>query len=258
MDIWPPKAPGETVAYPIDWRPELGWSGATDVAPGFCSDNIDTYTLVRTAGDAAIGVGQNNNNLITTLISGGTTGVTSTFLNTINTVNGQILTREITLLVEDGAVPYAPSTATKRLVVDMAYDEVRLAVPEFQVNPGELNTVLTKLDMLMDEWAVSGIALGYNAPSIPGNGDLEDPIGIPNAALHATALYLALRVSPAFGKALSPESKAAMALALSNLRGMTARVPTMRLPPWTPVGQGSQTGWGWWGPFAGGRSSGNC
>lgn len=234
MDIWAPKQPSETVAYPIDWRGDLG-------APGpYCGDNIDTYTLVRTAGDAVVGVGQNNCNLITTLISGGTSGVTSTFLNTINTVNGQILTREITLLVEDDAVPYAPSTATKRLVVDMAYDEVRMAVPEFQVNPNELNTVLTKLDMLMDEWKVSGIDLGYNAPSIPGNGDLEDPIGIPNAALHSVALYLALRVSPAFGKTLSGETRAAMALSMSNLRGMTAHIPNMRLPRTTPLGQGNR------------------
>lgn len=247
MDIWPPKDPAETVAYPIDWRGIL-------TAPGpYCGDNIDTYTLVRTAGDAVVGVGQNNCNIITTLISGGTTGTTSTFLNTIHTVNGQILTREITLLVQTDAVPYAPSTATKRLVVDMAYDEVRLAVPEFQINPGELNTVLTMLDMLMAEWEASGIFLGYNQPSIPGNGDLDDPIGIPNAALHSTALYLALRVSPAFGKALSPETKAAMALSMSNLRGMTAQIPNMQLPRTQPLGQGNRYLFFNNYPFAAGR-----
>ena len=253
MDIWPPKEPGETVAYPIDWRNELGWNAGIGGNVGFCSDNIDTYTLTLTSGDAVIGVGQNNCNLITTLISGGTSGVTSTFLNTIITVNGQILTREITLLVQDDAVPYAPSTATKRLVIDMAYDEVRLAVPEFQINPNELNTQLTKLDMLMDEWAVSGIYLGYNAPSIPGDGNLEDPIGIPNAALHSVALYLALRISPAFGKALSAETKAAMALGMSNLYGMSAHIPKMRLPRTTPLGQGNR--WMFLNnfPFASGR-----
>lgn len=256
MDIWPPKQPGEIVSYPIDWRQELGWNSGVGNGAGWCNDSIDTYTLVLTSGDAVVGVNQNNCNLITTLISGGTSGVTSTFLNTINTVNGQILTREVTLLVQDDAVPYAPSTATKRLVVDMAYDEVRMAVPEFQVNPNELNTVLTKLDMLMSEWEVSGIYLGYNAPSIPGNGNLEDPIGIPNAALHSVALYLALRVSPAFGKALSGETKAAMALAMSNLRGMTAHIPNMRLPRTTPLGSGNRYMFFYNYPFANGR--GGC
>jgi hypothetical protein len=247
MDIWPPKQPGETVAYSIDWTEALGVPGP------YYGDQIDTYTLTLTSGDAVVGVNEVRYNVITALISGGTSGVTSTFLNTINTVQGQILTREITLLVQDDSVPYAPSTATKRLVIDMAYDEVRLAVPEFQINPNELNTVLTKLDMLMDEWAASGIYLGYNAPTTPGDGDLDDEIGIPNAALHAVALYLALRVSPAFGKSLSAETKAAMMLAMSNLRGMTAHVPNMRLPRTTPLGQGNR--WLFFNnfPFASGR-----
>lgn len=245
MDIWPPKQPGETVAYPIDWREVLD-------APGpYCGDSITTYTIVAT-GTADVGVSQNNGNLITVLISGGTDETTTTFLNTINTANGQILTREISLYVSADSIPYAPSTATKRLIIDMAYDEVRLAVPEFQVNPTELSVALTKLDILMEEWAVSGIYLGYNAPTVPGTGDLEDPIGIPNAALHATSLYLALRISPAFGKALSPETKIALALAMSNLRGMTLRIPSMSLPRNTPVGQGTQYNAGnWMNPFAG-------
>lgn len=247
MDIWPPKKPDETVAYQIDWRDILD-------APGpYCGDTIDTYTIVAT-GTADVGVYQINCNLITVLISGGTNATTTTFLNTITTVNGQILERTISLYVDEDAVPYAPSTATKRLVINMAYDEVRLAVPEFQINPSELNTQLTKLDMLMDEWAVSGIYLGYNAPRVPGTGDLEDEIGIPNAALHATSLYLALRISPAFGKALSAETKIAMALSLSNLRGMTLRIPSMRLPRNTPLGQGTQNNLGnFMNPFATGQ-----
>lgn len=249
MDIWPPKKPDETVAYQIDWREILA-------APGpYCGDSIASYTLVAT-GTADVGVNQNNGNLITVLISGGTNETTTTFLNTITTANGQILERTISLYVDEDAVPYAPSTATKRLVINMAYDEVRMAVPEFQVNPTELNVALTKLDILMEEWAVSGIYLGYNAPTVPGTGDLDDEIGIPNAALHSTALYLALRISPAFGKRLSAETKIALAQAMSNLRGMTLQIPQMRLPRNTPIGQGSQYNLGnWMNPFAG---QGSC
>ncbi len=245
MDIWPPKKPTETVAYQIDWREMLA-------APGpYCGDSITTYTIVAT-GTAVVGVNENNNNLITVLISGGTNETTTTFLNTINTAAGQILKRTISLYVDTDAVPYAPQTSTKRFVVDLAYDEVRLAVPEFQINPTELNTTLKKLDILMDEWAVSGIYLGYNAPAVPGQGNLDDEIGIPNASLHAVSLFLALRISPAFGKALSSETKIAMSLSLSNLRGMTARIPTVRLPRNTPIGQGSQYNLGnWMNPFAG-------
>lgn len=250
MDIFPPKNPDEIVAYPIDWQEFLGGQG------GAARDNIDTYTLTVESGDAVIEKTTLDCNVIRALIGGGTSGTTTTFLNTITTVNGQVLERTITLYVNDGAVPYAPSTATKRLVIDMAYDECRLAVPEFQVNPGELNMALTKLDLLMDEWQASGIYLGYNAPTIPGHGDLEDPIGIPNAALHATALYLAMRISPAFGKSLSGESRAALALSLSNLRGLTTQIPNMRYPRTTPIGQGNR--WWWFNnyPFASGR--GNC
>lgn len=249
MDIWAPKNPGEIVAYPIDWQEFLGGQGGVE------RDSIDTYTLTVDSGDAVVEKTELNCNIIRALISGGTSGTTTTFLNTVTTASGQVLDRTITLYVNDDAVPYAPSTATKRLVIDMAYDEVRLAVPEFQVNPGELNMALTKLDILMNEWEVSGIYLGYNQPTIPGQGDLEDPIGIPNAALHAVSLYLALRISPAFGKALSQESRAALALALSNLRGMTAQIPNMRYPRTTPLGQGNR--WFFFNnyPFASGRGT---
>jgi len=251
MDIWPPKEPSEIVAYPIDWQREFGSGGA------YYNDSIETFTLVVTDGDAEIEKSELNCNIIRALISGGTNETTTTFLNTINTANGQVLEREITLYVADGSVPYAPSTATKRLVIDMAFDEVRMSVPEFQISPGELNTELTKLDMLMDEWAVSGIYLGYNAPTIPGDGDLDDPIGIPNAALHATALYLAMRISPAFGKKMMTESQGALSLAMLNLRGMTASIPNMRYPRTTPIGQGNR----WWFfnnyPFASGRNGCN-
>lgn len=247
MDIWPPKNPDETVAYPIDWQEAL------DSGP-YPRDNIDTYTVTVQTGDVTIVNDTLNCNVIRVLVSGGTSGTTSTLLNVINTVNGQVLERTITLYVNDDAIPYAPSTATKRLVIDMAYNEVRLAVPEFQINPGELNRALLLLDILMDEWAVSGIYLGYNAPTIPGNGNLEDPIGIPNAALHATALYLAMRISPSFGKKMMTESAGALATAMLNLRGMTVRIPNSRYPRTTPIGQGNR----WWFfnnyPFAGGGS----
>ncbi len=244
MDIWPPKQPAEIVAYPIDWRPFLGSGGPYGGPNGtaFDGDPIETYTLTVTSGDAVIDFTQNNWNLITALISGGTTGTTTEFLNVVTTAAGQVLDRTISLLVQDNSVPYAPQTATKRLVINMAYDEVRMAVPEFQVNPNELNTALLKLDILMAEWAVSGIYLGYNQPTIPGDGDLDDAIGIPNATLHSVALYLALRISPAFGKSLSKETSGALVQAMSNLRAMSARIPNMRYPRTTPLGQGNR----WW------------
>lgn len=235
MIIFNPKAPGETVAYTIDWS-DIG------------DDVIATSVLTVDTGDAVLGVNSFVCNMVFLLISGGTTETTTTITNDITTLGGQILSRAASLYVVDGAVPAVPSTATKRLVVGLAFEECRLAGWEFDLTPDELNSALTKMDVLMDEWAVSGINLGYNSPFVPGHGDLEDEIGIPNAALHAVALYLALRVSPQMGKTLSPETRKALSDAMSNLRAMTISIPQMRLPRNTPIGSGNQ---GWLrGPFA--------
>lgn len=237
MIIFNPKPPGETVAYTIDWRGELG------------EDAIATSN-VTASGSATIVEQGNACGIVTVLIAGGTNETTTTFTNNITTRAGQILSRTATLYVVDGSVPASPSTTTKRLPIDMAFQEIRLAGYEFDIDPVMLDSALTKLDLLMAEWAVSGINLSYNAPRVPGQGNLEDEIGIPNAALQAVSLYLAQRISPDYGKALSIETKASMAQAMANLRAMALTVPHMRFPANTPIGAGSQRSY-WWGPFAG-------
>lgn len=143
---------------------------------------------------------------------------------------------------------FAPvSTATKRAVVEMAYEECSLAGYEFDRTPEEYFTGLRRLDALMREWEPT-LPLGYNFPDAFGGGDLDEPIGIPDQALDVAAKYLALRIYPVMGKEMAPTSVYALSAGLSALRAQAQFVPRVTLPAYTVRGMGNAP-WSIWSPF---------
>lgn len=99
--------------------------------------------------------------------------------------------------------------AYKKLdIVDLAFQEIGIASYEFDLNPLESNGALRQLDLMMATWNKRGIRLGYPIPSSPNNSDLDDEIDIPDNALEAMYLNLAVRISAGFGKQLAPQTRA--------------------------------------------------
>ncbi len=236
MIIWNPKAPDETVGYNIDWGPELR------------TDLIESFTLEVTSGAATILASGFSGNLISALIMGGTDGGTTVFANEIRTVDQQVLTKTISLFTALDANPKIPSTATKRAIVELAFQECRLNNYQFDITPAELNAALQKLDNLMSQWAVTGMDLGYNHPVIYGQGDLEEESGIPNAAVNGSAISLALRIAPNMGKTMSAETRRGLAEGMSAISTMTAQMPNRLLTKTTPLGSGNKP-WTTWDPY---------
>lgn len=137
----------------------------------------------------------------------------------------------IVIHIPDGGV-------LKRDILEMAFEDCRLAGYEFERSPEEVASALRKLNALMAEWkAHQGIDLGYAQPAY-GAGDASDASGIPQSAMNAVASYLALRIAPQMGKALAPEAKANLARAFSLLQAEHASVPSMPMGRNTPRGSG--------------------
>lgn len=239
MDYLVPKAPADTVAYFIDWSKQLDADG----------DAIATFDLTVSSGTVVIAPDPTNfGTFLRCVISGGANGELAVLACTVNTVGLQVLTRDIQLYVSTGAEAITPSTATKRTIVYIAFEEIGLAGYEFDATPEEYASALRRLDILMAEWAISLQGLNYNAPPQIGTGNLDDESGLPDDALNATAISLALRIMPAIGKTMSTESRVAYGQAMNALRARYTPKVERQLQAGTPRGAG-QKPYGVWYPF---------
>lgn len=132
-----------------------------------------------------------------------------------------------------------PSTATKRDLISLIFEECGQAGYEFDTTPEEQASALRKVDLLMNQWRVQGLDLNYNFPARIGQGDPDTQTGIPDYALDTVAMFAALRVAPGMGKSLSAESKMAMKQGYNMLISTINPIPTASLPGRTALGQGA-------------------
>jgi hypothetical protein len=238
MEYLVPKAPDDTVAYFADWTKQLG------------EDCITTFTLTVTAGTVTIPETPClfDGAFIRFLVAGGADGEMALLTCTVHTVGKQELIREIQLFVSDQSVSVTPSSVAKRALIEMAFEEIGLAGYEFDPTSEEYASALRRLDAIMAEWRTSSLDLGYNAPAVVGDSDLDDPSGIPDDAVRPVFLTLAFDVCPPLGKSMSVESKARYASSMDLLRTRYAPKIERRLPRTTPIGMGHRP-WSTWWPY---------
>jgi hypothetical protein len=126
--------------------------------------------------------------------------------------------------------------ATKKQIISDAFEAFGLAGYVFDLQPAQLEAAQRTLDAMMAGWGARGIRVGY----APG-GLLDDESGLPDLALEAVTLGLALRLAPGFGKTVSPDTQAQARAAYSALLTFTAQIPPMRINPgFTPAGAGNR------------------
>lgn len=87
---------------------------------------------------------------------------------------------------------------TRRQLITAALGELGIA-NEFDVDPEELTSAVTKLNGMLASWNAKGLRVGYS----PGS-DIEGETGVPDAADDAVTLNLAIRLAPGIGKAPHP------------------------------------------------------
>jgi len=130
---------------------------------------------------------------------------------------------------------------TKRDIVNQAFEEIGLASYVFDLQPQQLEGALRRLDAMMATWNGKGIRLGYPLPSSPADSDLDQATGVPDSALEAMVLNLAVRIAPGFGKAVSPDTKASAKNAYNQIIAQSAKPVEMQLDNMAiPAGAGNK------------------
>ncbi len=132
---------------------------------------------------------------------------------------------------------------TKRDIVNRAFEEIGLAAYVYDLAPQQLEGALQRLDAMMATWNGKGIRLGYPLPSSTAASDLNQNVNVPDDALEAMHLGLAVRIAPGYGKTVSPDTKANAQLSYKALLSRSTFPAEMQLGDMTiPSGQGNK-GW---------------
>ena len=130
---------------------------------------------------------------------------------------------------------------TKREIINQAFEEIGLAGYVFDLQPQQLEGALRRLDAMMATWNGKGIRIGYPLPSSPGSSDLDQDADVPDEALEAMALNLAVRIAPGYGKTVSPDTKASAKGAYNQLMAQAATPVEMQLDSMAiPAGAGNK------------------
>ena len=126
---------------------------------------------------------------------------------------------------------------TKLSIVQQALGEIGLGTYVFDPSPEQLQAALERLERLAAQWDGVGIRKGYSL----GN-DIAAESGLPDTAIDAYALHLALRLAPSYGKQISPTLMVAAKDAKNALMVTGATLPQVQYPGTMPVGVGNRRG----------------
>jgi hypothetical protein len=119
---------------------------------------------------------------------------------------------------------------SKGSIVEGAYDFCGLSGDQYERTPEEMTKGLRLLNGLMASLlANKGIDLTFDYPSY-GEGQLEEPSGIPDGAREAVCALLAQRLAPTIGASLSDDCRAVLASAVQDLLASNAAAPVARTP----------------------------
>jgi len=114
------------------------------------------------------------------------------------------------------------SSWTKREIVVSAYEEIGLANYVYDLAPEQLQSAVNRLDTMMAQFNMRGIRLSFPLFSNPRDIKLDDETEMPDYAIEAIILQLALRIAPSVGKEVSLETRANAKSSLNNLYMVTA------------------------------------
>ena len=131
---------------------------------------------------------------------------------------------------------------TKQQIIEAAFEELALAGYAYDLDPDQLEAALKKLDTMMAAWSSVGISLGYLLPANPDDSSLGDATGIPDTAIEAAYMNLAVKLAAARGKNLAAETKLRAKQGYDRLLGAAARAAARQapMPSTLPRGAGNK------------------
>lgn len=129
---------------------------------------------------------------------------------------------------------------TKRELINQAYDEIGLASYAFDLSPDQQATAMRRLNSMMATWNAKGIRISYPLPGTASGGDLDDDSAIPDSAIEATYLNLAIRLAGGIGRPVPDSLKIAAKEAYNALLNTHAVPLEKNLPVDLPLGAGNK------------------
>jgi len=106
---------------------------------------------------------------------------------------------------------------TKKQIIEQAFEEIGLASYVFDITADQLESALRRLDLMVASWQARNIQIGYPLPASPGNSNIDEQIQTSLNNNEALVLNLAVRLAPAYGKSVSPDTKATAKLLYDQL-----------------------------------------
>jgi P22 tail accessory factor len=94
---------------------------------------------------------------------------------------------------------------SKRDIIEQAFSEIGKGGYEFDLQPDVLQSALRQLDAMMATFGGAlGAKIGFSGGD--GFGDVSQTAGVPDWAVEALYLNLAIRLAPSFGKQVSVDT----------------------------------------------------
>lgn len=129
---------------------------------------------------------------------------------------------------------------TKRQLVAKALTTIGYANYIYDLMPEQLQEVLVTLESMMGDWEFAGIHTGYPISDNPDKMNLDDSSNLSFGAITAVWSNLAVRISPDFGKTLSPQTQSTATISYQNLLTAAAFPRQQQLPSTMPLGAGNK------------------
>jgi len=129
---------------------------------------------------------------------------------------------------------------TKRQIISEAFAEIGKGSYSFDMQPEEYQMALRRLDAMMATWgATANVRIGYSGGN--GFGDVGVETEVPDWAVSAMYLNLAISLAPAYGKTVSPETKINAKAAFDSIMNATTARRTRYLGGYAGAGGGIST-----------------
>jgi len=129
----------------------------------------------------------------------------------------------------------------KKDLVKKAFERIGLADYVFDMPPEQLSATTVDMDMMIADWNLSGIRLGWPMPSTPGDSDPEMDSGLPDMAVMAVVDNLALLIAGKLGRAVMPHVVRSANNGKQSLLRRSAQPSKRHLPRNMPAGAGHKT-----------------
>lgn len=129
---------------------------------------------------------------------------------------------------------------TKQQLIEQAFAELAIAHYVFDLTPEEMQSALRRMDAMLGTWNGKGIRLGYPLSSSQDSSELDQDSNLPDAAIEAVYLNLAIRTAASKGKMLSQDTRNAAKQAYDMLLSRAAMPPEMQFPSSLPRGAGNK------------------